>query len=126
MKTSLLKAIQISFFPVLCFTVLFWSGSAWSYSPSESYDEVNQAIQERIYVTPEQIEVTEDGILVYNIAGEEPIVGKTLSYDEKGLYLIPLTLRGPCGVHNLWCKHCKGCGVIYCPMKCECPFGGGG
>jgi len=71
--------------------------------------------------------VTKDGILVYDIQGELLVIGKTLSYDEKGLYLKPITpQRGPCGIHNIWCKYCKGCGVIYCPMKCECPMGVGG
>ena len=84
-------------------------------------------IDGRIYVDPNQVELTEKGIVAYDFEGDIIAVGLTLSYDEGGLYLQTIfPQRGPCGIHHLWCKYCKGCGVIYCPMKCECPTGVGG
>lgn len=81
-------------------------------------------VDRKLYVAPDQIEITEEGILFYDAIKESIILAETLSYDEKGLYIQPQ--RGPCNLHREWCKYCHGCGVLYCPMKCQCPYGGGG
>ncbi|MCP5505514.1 MAG: hypothetical protein H7A38_01350 [Chlamydiales bacterium] len=86
-------------------------------------------LSERIYVSPEEVEITQDGILFYNESQGDYELSKKyeLGYDTNGLYLKPIeNPRGPCGIHTGWCRYCKGCGVIYCPMKCECPNGVGG
>jgi len=92
-----------------------------------SIDQAENSSQEKIYVTPDLIEITEDGILYYDNAEERVMLANALFYDTKGLYLRPISVeRGPCNIHNDWYKFCGGCGVLYCPMKCACPFGGGG
>lgn len=124
MNASLAKFTRLLF--MMCFVALFWSTHVWGYSAQESHENIKHGLQEKIYVTPEQIEVTEEGILFYDVVKEILILSKTLSYDEKGLYLKPVVQRGPCGLHSVWCRDCGGCGVIYCPMKCTCPNGVGG
>lgn len=121
MKDLFSKSTQKNLFLALCFTILFWSSSAWSHSLEETYDKSERVFQEKIYVTPEQIEVTEDGVLFYDTVEEMLILCKTLSYDSKGLYLKPtVPQRGPCGIHTPRCNFCSGCRVLYCPMKCKC------
>ncbi len=116
---ALALPIRVNFFLLLCFATLCGSINAWSHPSQET--------EEKVYVSPEQIEVTEEGILVYDARGELVAIYKTLSYDKKGLFLKPIeSERGPCGIHRVWCRYCQGCGVIYCPMKCECPNGVGG
>jgi len=111
----------------ICFITLFCSSNIWSQNLERSYNRVENASYEKIYVSPDQIEVTEEGVLYYDESEEILMLFKALSYDSKGLYLTPPTSeRGPCGIHNLWCHACGGCGVIYCPMKCICPNGVGG
>jgi hypothetical protein len=74
--------------------------------------------ERRIYISPDQIVVTKEGIIAYPLGAEKPIAGKTLSFDEKGLYI--KEWKGPCWLHDLWCKRCGGCGVLLCPMNCSC------
>jgi hypothetical protein len=77
------------------------------------------AKEEKIYVSPEQIEITHHGIVAWQPDGKNFIWGKSLAFDDKGLYIMPLE-RGPCGIHKRWCKTCGGCGVLLCPMNCTC------
>ena len=126
MKKISSQSIQAGFLFILCCFTLCWSVDVWGHLPQE-YGKKIDPLPEKIYVTPEQIQITENGILFYDMEKEMFVTGTTLSYDEKGLYLNPaVPQRGPCGLHALWCKHCRGCGVLYCPMICQCPFGGGG
>lgn len=79
----------------------------------------NHQKEEKIYVNPEQIEITDQAILVWSLDGKPLALAKSLGLDEQGLYIKQLT-RGPCGIHNRWCRTCGGCGVILCPMNCTC------
>lgn len=80
-----------------------------------------KAKKERIYVNPQQIEMTENAIIVWSLDGNDYILAKNIALDDKGLYIRPLTnQRGPCGLHTQWCNRCKGCGVLLCPMNCTC------
>ncbi len=57
------------------FFAVLWSVNVWGHSIQESYEKAESS-QEKIYVTPEQIEVTEDGVLFYDGLREFPILGK--------------------------------------------------
>lgn len=60
--------------------------------------------EEKIYVTPDQIVITEEGIFAYLPNSQEPVEGNALALDGNGLYLSRMVLqRGPCYLHNLWC-----------------------
>lgn len=72
----------------------------------------------KIYVSTDQIVITENGILAYVNESKTPIPGKTLSFDEDGMYI--KEWKGPCWLHDLWCNRCGGCGVLLCPMNCSC------
>ncbi len=72
----------------------------------------------KIYVEPNQIEIMKGGILAHIDGEERPIAGKTLSFDENGMYI--KEWKGPCWLHDLWCNRCGGCGVLFCPMNCSC------
>lgn len=124
MQTTV-SIIKKNSIPILFFLALFCNSSIWSNTTLKP--DIEKQHQEKVYVLPEQIVVTPEEILAYDIEGEIPMAGRALSFDEKGLYLKPFfPERGPCGIHSRWCKYCRGCGVLYCPMKCECPYGGGG
>lgn len=75
--------------------------------------------EEKIYVNPEQIEITNHGIVAW-LSKENHVFARILAFDDQGLYVVPVSERGPCGIHKRWCNTCGGCGVIYCPMKCVC------
>lgn len=75
--------------------------------------------EEKIYVNPEQIEITDQAILVWSLDGKPLTLAKSLGFDDQGLYIKQL-VRVPCGIHNRWCKICGGCGVLLCPMNCTC------
>jgi hypothetical protein len=83
---------------------------------SSAYGEL--ADEGKVYVTPDQIEITEEGIFAYIKNAKRPIVGRTLAFDHIGMYI--KEWRGPCFIHDLWCRRCGGCGVLFCPMNCSC------
>ena len=74
--------------------------------------------EKKIYVSRDQIVITKDGILAYVDGAKTPIPGKTLSFDDNGMYI--KEWKGPCWLHDLWCNRCGGCGVLLCPMNCSC------
>lgn len=101
----------------LCAIILSLHTYAWSHVNKEQRENIERLAKEKIYVSPEEIDVTKDGILFYDSETGNLRLSDTLSYDEKGLYISPITPeRGPCGLHRTWCRYCGGCGVIYCPM----------
>ena len=106
----------------LCFSVFFIgliSNSAWSSIPA-GYNRVFPE-EKRVYVTPPQIEITDYGIIAWLTDEKSFILGESLAFDSNGLYVKPMPLeRGPCGLHDRWCKRCGGCGVLLCPMNCTC------
>ncbi len=103
-----------SFLCLLIFSIV----SNTAYCDQQVKFDCNQK-EEKIYVSPEQIEITEQAILVW-LSGEKTfLLAKSIGFDDQGLYVKQLT-RGPCGLHNRWCKICGGCGVLLCPMNCTC------
>jgi hypothetical protein len=83
--------------------------SQWTYAREETI---------KIYVKPSQLEFTQQGVLAHIEGQDKPIAGKTLSFDENGMYI--KEWKGPCWLHDLWCNRCGGCGVLFCPMNCSC------
>ncbi len=72
----------------------------------------------RVYVSLNQIEMVANGFLARLDAQNKVVAGKTLSFDENGLYI--KEWKGPCWIHDLWCHRCGGCGILLCPMNCSC------
>lgn len=101
------KILRVTF---LMTSVLTLNG--WSY-PSQAIEE------ERVYVTSEQIEVTDNGILVFFEGSESQVVARSLSFDEEGLYVEVECCYCPRG-HQPRCKICRGCYKSSCPSHCRC------
>ncbi len=74
--------------------------------------------QQKIYVSPNQLEITEKVIMVH-FNNAESLIARNLSHDENGLY-IDVVICEACSSHDEWCSMCKGCGVVWCPYKCRC------
>ncbi len=89
---------------------------------AKSYaEQTPKMVEEKIYVTPNQLVITENQILAYLPNSPEPVSGNAIAFDANGLYVSRMVLhRGPCYIHNLWCNRCGGCGVLLCPMNCCC------
>jgi hypothetical protein len=90
------------------------------------WSEGSSSVQKR-YIKPDQVIVTESGILVFVEETVQPIKALGLSYDEEGLFVTFRDMelngsfeKGPCGLHRVWHKDCGGCGVWLCPMNCTC------
>ena len=62
MQKSYSQPVRAGFLCIFYFIALFWSVPTYSHSLQN-----DQEVQEKIYVTPEQIEVTEDGVLFYDV-----------------------------------------------------------
>ena len=85
MKLLFSKTLQRKFFISIFFAIFFINSNGLS--TQEFRHEVTFATHKKIYVTPEQVEITDNGILFYNNPGEDPYIGKLLSCDKEGLYI---------------------------------------
>jgi hypothetical protein len=91
------------------------------------WGEETSSINKR-YIKPNQVTVTDSGILVFLDRNIQPIKALQLSYDEEGMFVLLQDTespsgsfeKGPCGLHRVWHKACGGCGVLFCPMNCTC------
>lgn len=83
----------------------------------------------KIYVTPDQVLITPEGIFVYTINRDKLLKGELMAVDNGKVYVavsnaeitrkIP-NLRGPCRIHRVYHQACGGCGVLLCPGNCTC------
>lgn len=73
--------------------------------------------EKKIYVSPQDLQITEHGFIAFDLS-KKLVAGKTLSVDQNGMYI--KEWKGPCWLHDLWCRYCGGCGVLLCPMNCTC------
>lgn len=85
--------------------------------------EVTSLDEGKIYLSREQIEITETEILV-NFAGNQ-LKTHHLFCDEKGLYCrvwdFPAWDNTCINGHKIWCWKCGGCNVRYCLVgRCKC------
>ena len=79
------------------------------------------ANEQKIYVSPQDIEITQNGIYYIDREGATEQKIDALQYDEHGLYFLDISqTRGPCGLHQVYHADCGGCGVLFCPMNCTC------
>ncbi len=100
---------KISFFFLLFFTLSIFEIYA---------QNINQKPQ-KIYVTANQLDISNKGIIVSFEDGRNPILARNLSYDNNGLYIDVIICKA-CDLHDTWCSLCGGCGVLLCPMNCKC------
>jgi len=102
----------------LCFFLLI-DTFLWSEEPLSLYKK---------YIRPDQIILTESGILAFLEGNVEPINVQQVSFDREGLFILFEQIesshssfgKGPCGLHDVWHAACGGCGVLFCPMNCTC------
>ncbi len=100
------------------FILVLSSNYVWSNIQEEP---IGSPQEERVYINPDQIEITDYGIFARDIGRKKIVLVESLGFDKKGLYFKPMIeQRGPCGIHRAWCKICGGCGVLLCPMNCTC------
>ncbi len=99
-------------FSCLFFTFMFISATIHAYSPLPKEFKVN----------PNQVWVTEEGIFAYLEEEQQMVIGQELSIDKCGNMVLKevVLAKGPCYIHDLWCRRCGGCGVLFCPMNCSC------
>lgn len=88
----------------------------WSEEPSSIHKE---------YVRPDQVIITESGIIAFLEENVDPVVVQQVAFDERGLFIVFQQSessfgKGPCGLHDVWHTACGGCGVLFCPMNCTC------
>jgi hypothetical protein len=100
------------FFRSFLCLVLLVVASNTAYCNSESDQK-----EEKIYVSPEQIKITDKAILVW-LSDEETCLAKSLGVDDYGLYIKQLTRA--CRVHIGRCYHCGGCYQSDCHQRCTC------
>lgn len=93
---------------------LIGADACWGW---EFHSESHQT--QKIYVSPDQVEITDRGILFYSESGETPILGTLLSYDEQGSYIEIAPYGCPYG-HEPRCWICKGCHDPECTARCRC------
>ena len=83
----------------------------------------------KIYVTPDQILITPDGISVYTKNRDRLLKGELIAIENGRVYVavsknemtnISPTMRGPCRIHRIVHPVCQGCGVLLCPGNCTC------
>ncbi|MCP5505678.1 MAG: hypothetical protein H7A38_02210 [Chlamydiales bacterium] len=110
---AMLKAACYSLFVVM----LLFETNLWG---QEDFSETKIFGQQKVYVSPEQIEVTANGILFYPELGENPILGNSLSYDDHGLFVEIKQYYCPILSHGPKCKKCGGCVMSKCPCHCIC------
>lgn len=78
--------------------------------------------EDRIYVDPEQISISNDGLFVLTDAGRERI--DQLNCDENGIYYVVNKIdkiidKCPNG-HKIWCRRCGGYVTRWCKFRCKC------
>jgi hypothetical protein len=81
-----------------------------------------EIVENKIYIQPEQILITHEGIFVL-IEGAQVLV-RQLNCDERGLFcfaedLDKITDKCPNG-HKIWCGRCGGCVTRWCKFRCKC------
>ena len=73
----------------------------------------------RVYVTPDQLAITEDGM--YLIVHEDLLPISTLHCDQLGLYVLHDHEWGVCpNGHPIVCQNCDGCDGFLCWYHCYC------
>lgn len=108
------KVVFSIFVMTCCFTL-----NGWSHQTQETYDSGVSIKREKIYVTSEQVNVTDSGIRVFTELREESILAPSLSYDEKGLFFEIECYYCPFG-HLPRCILCRGCYDPTCHSRCRC------
>ena len=110
-------------FSFLVFMLSFSLAYSHSFCPNaleeqvhnEHLEEVSHLL-EKVYITPEQIEITDGGILFYDLEEDYPYPVNIVSYDENGLY----AEVNRCD-HQPKCRKCGGCYYFKnCPSNCIC------
>ncbi len=112
-----MKAALKNFFLVPFLGIFLLGMNAWG---QESHSETASRQPQKVYVSPDQVEVTDNGILFYSEFWEDPILGKSLSYDEHGLYIELKQAYCPIITHGPKCNKCGGCHMTSCPCCCIC------
>lgn len=102
-----------------CIIAIFVTLDGWSHPVQEAPEPSVSVRKEKIYVTSDQVEVTDKGIRVFTEIGEEPILVSSLSYDEKGLFFEVECYYCPFG-HLPRCRVCRGCYETTCHSRCRC------
>ena len=76
---------------------------------------------EKVYVSPEDIHITDRGIYWYDCAGITLV--DAVFFDNQGLYIIkkPSEVTDKCiNGHRIWCWNCLGCAIPICKFRCKC------
>jgi hypothetical protein len=98
----------------LCFVLIGASGLFGE----ESSASIEIPVQQKYYITQDQLQITENGIFV-NIEGTSCFVAvHSLYCDADGLYI--QAIREPSCGHGIYCNACGGCNQR-CPYRCKCP-----
>lgn len=108
------RKVVLSIFVMTFFLTL----NGWSH-PTQETCESGTSTKKKIYVTSEQVEVTDSGIRVFTELRGEPIFVSSLSYDEKGLFFEVECYYCPFG-HLPRCSVCRGCYDTTCHSRCRC------
>lgn len=109
-------------FGLVCLTPLF--GNAGDCSCNHSYyhaHEDSEWFGRKVYIQPNQILISEDGIFVLD--NEELVSISQLNHDENGMYIVrrPDKITDKCANgHKMWCGRCGGCVIRWCKFRCIC------
>lgn len=84
--------------------------------------EDNEEVPGKIYIQPEQIFISHDGIFIFDNVGWARV--HQLNCDEIGIYyfsekLDKITDKCPNG-HKIWCGRCGVCVTRWCKFRCKC------
>ena len=108
---------------ILCLSPFFSSAEEFSHDnlPSNAL-EYNEGPEEKVYIQPEQIYISYDGIFIFDSEGWAHV--QQLNCDENGVYyftenLDKITDKCPNG-HKIWCNRCGGCVTRWCKFRCVC------
>ncbi|MCB1115446.1 MAG: hypothetical protein KDK71_03155 [Chlamydiia bacterium] len=111
-----MKALLKKFFLIPFLGLLLLGANAWGQNP---HTETVSSQPQKFYANPDQIEVTDNGILFYPEESENPFLGNSLSYDDNGLYVELKQDYCPYG-HKPRCCVCRGCQNQKCVARCRC------
>lgn len=75
---------------------------------------------EKVRIHLDEIQTFENKPFLWNEADQKWNLVEYVSWDEGGCFAKVTEMKGPCGLHMQWCKACRGCGVLLCPMNCTC------
>lgn len=78
--------------------------------------------KDKIYIQPEQIHISQEGIFIFD--NEKCLRIEQLNCDENGIYVFAteldkITDKCPNG-HKIWCGRCGGCVTRWCKFRCKC------